>query len=1503
MGVGIEDASMFHCMKTGRIPPIANHKETDPELGNLNLSKGGDYSNIQYGLRFAAGFGSQMALSLVRKWPVVGERIDGQRFLAWNRSLANTEDVVMRILDNKLVAYINGDDRLHGGVQGEPWPITAAWEGKPSEVIPPPLPDPVQATPLVVEPTVQPVSVVPSPASKDIDLVSTVIEVVVNHTGYPADFVELDQDLEGELGIDTVKQAEIMADIRERFALPLDEEFVLSDYPTLTHMIGYIQKMTTGGTPLPIVTPLVASAVSEASAAPTPVDIPVEVPQIESNEQLVNLVVEVVVQHTGYPADFVELDQDLEGELGIDTVKQAEIMADIREQFTLPLDEDFVLSDYPTLNHMIGYIQRMQGGSPMVKSTPTSAVAAPSPIPAQPMTVPSPLPAVEVIEDSDLTSIVVEVVVQHTGYPSDFIELDQDLEGELGIDTVKQAEIMADIRERFTLPLDEEFVLSDYPTLNHMIGYIQRMKGGAPAPMAPVASAPVTPVQPATVTPQPSTPTVVALAPSTADSNIQEQLIEVVVRHTGYPNDFIELDQDLEGELGIDTVKQAEIMADVRDLFELPLDEDFVLSDHPTLNHFTAYIHRMKGSSAVEAPSASAVTEAVPVAMAPVIEPVVAGIERQENCRRWQVEVEGCPGTSSLLALEGTIVVTDDGWGIAEAFCQRVEARGMRAVRIGFESEIRDMSSHQEAGRTVYRADPANPEHLALVCKELEQLDVAGLVHMAPMKLAGASWGDDTQPSSQIALSAHGYFSLLQGLDAHLASRKDGLVASVTAMDGRHGNIGERFNSVQCAASGVTKSYYFEQTHLRMRALDLHPELILDADQAAEHIDSDLFEIGGEIEIGLDRDGRRWTLVAFAEDLEKEMTPLQSDDTWIVSGGGSGVTAASIIGVACNSLNAGAHFALLGRSTLLEETETWVEWSTSRLDEQKNALREELMAASESGKVTMVEWNTAWQKYSRSRDVYITIKTIQETGNDASYHSVDVMDTDGLKQLGASLGRPITGIIHGAGLEDSKLVASKDYNVFDKVIRVKIDGWHSLLSAVEASSGELRFASCFTSVSGRFGNNGQTDYSAANSVLDAEMARLTASGSCRAVAIAWTGWRDVGMATRGSFQAVFDAAGIDTISVEKGVEIFVDEALRGGKRRVLGCGNLGTMDAFDAFREAPLRLPAEMTSIIADPFRFPFIDKVLSVDERQSLTTQTTLSVAEHPFLSDHAIDGVPYHPGVMALEMFAENALLLRPSACLAGFENVSFGLPVKLLKGEMAVRVHAELIRGDGEMSWIACRLLSDLSNSKGEVFGEREHHKAIVRVVESREDLGPFLQSEVEALPQLGTPALGELVELPSFIYRRYFHGPRFQSHGGVLRGIGDAETPGADGIALMRHQLPKLDQFALEAQGEVVLLESLPMLIEAGFQNAGLVAMESEGFSSLPVGIEWSSMLRVPERNEVLRMRSLRTAVEDAGITVHDVVVVGDDDAPVIALKGLRLKSMAPVPEGESFTLER
>ena len=120
-------------------------------------------------------------------------------------------------------------------------------------------------------------------------------------------------------------------------------------------------------------------------------------------------------------------------------------------------------------------------------------------------------------------------------------------------------------------------------------------------------------------------------------------------------------------ELGIDTVKQAEIMAEIRDRFALPVDEDCVLSDHPTLNHFTAYITKMQGGASVSVPAE------VDAPTSPASPQPIASQSTVEGTRRWQIEVEDCPGTPSLLDVSGTVLVTDDGWGIAEAFCRRME--------------------------------------------------------------------------------------------------------------------------------------------------------------------------------------------------------------------------------------------------------------------------------------------------------------------------------------------------------------------------------------------------------------------------------------------------------------------------------------------------------------------------------------------------------------------------------------------------------------------------------------------------------------------------------------------------------------------------------------------------------------------------------------------------------------------------------------------------------------
>ena len=65
MGTGIEDVVAVKALETGCVPPVANFKEVDPELGPLNLSKGGAYP-VEYALRLGAGFGSQISMTLLR---------------------------------------------------------------------------------------------------------------------------------------------------------------------------------------------------------------------------------------------------------------------------------------------------------------------------------------------------------------------------------------------------------------------------------------------------------------------------------------------------------------------------------------------------------------------------------------------------------------------------------------------------------------------------------------------------------------------------------------------------------------------------------------------------------------------------------------------------------------------------------------------------------------------------------------------------------------------------------------------------------------------------------------------------------------------------------------------------------------------------------------------------------------------------------------------------------------------------------------------------------------------------------------------------------------------------------------------------------------------------------------------------------------------------------------------------------------------------------------------
>ena len=270
MGAGIEDVVAIKALETGIVPPVPNYKEPDPELGTLNLSLGGAYP-VNYALRLAAGFGSQIAMTLLRWTPMPDGRRRAPSELgyayrivdpaAWERWLADAAGRVGRhprggpppTADRRRRCPVRGSGRPGRACRPGRLRLDAG-SGRAARVAAARL-LPARGTPRR------------SPSAPAVDpLVAEVVGIVSEMTGYPPELLDVDLDLEADLGVDTVKQAEVFAAVRERFDVERDENLPLRDFPTLTHVIGWVRDKT-GIQP---VTAAPAPPPQPAAAAPPP---------------------------------------------------------------------------------------------------------------------------------------------------------------------------------------------------------------------------------------------------------------------------------------------------------------------------------------------------------------------------------------------------------------------------------------------------------------------------------------------------------------------------------------------------------------------------------------------------------------------------------------------------------------------------------------------------------------------------------------------------------------------------------------------------------------------------------------------------------------------------------------------------------------------------------------------------------------------------------------------------------------------------------------------------------------------------------------------------------------------------------------------------------------------------------------------------------------------------------------------------------------------------------
>ncbi|PRQ06478.1 type I polyketide synthase [Enhygromyxa salina] len=360
-----------------------------------------------------------------------------------------------------------------------------------------------------------------------------------------------------------------------------------------------------------------------------------------------------------------------------------------------------------------------------------------------------------------------------------------------------------------------------------------------------------------------------------------------------------------------------------------------------------------------------------------------------------------------------------------------------------------------------------------------------GVVDLRPLALAEPD-------NDQLRTSAHGpcleSLALIRGLLAHPAAP---LLASVSAGAIDLGEP-ERTVASPLAATvhGLLRVAAREHRELRAVAIDLAIPDVDVAPLAAELWArvSATAPARAELRVALRGDRRHVARLTRAPVEIRQMNPLDSAATYLVTGGTRGIGAQILAPLA----DAGARtLVAVGRSGELGDPEA-----------------EALVAQ------------------------------LRERGVRVELRAVDVSDPTAITQLltwiDAELG-PLRGVVHSAGLIDDGAVANLTAAQFERVFGPKLLGAHHLDRATRAR--ELDFFVLFSSAAAALASAGQANYVAANAYLDA-LAEDRRRAGCPATSIAWGAWADVGAAARFGVAERLQRRGMYGITSERGRDCF-----------------------------------------------------------------------------------------------------------------------------------------------------------------------------------------------------------------------------------------------------------------------------------------------------------------------------------------------------------------------------
>jgi acyl transferase domain-containing protein/NAD(P)H-dependent flavin oxidoreductase YrpB (nitropropane dioxygenase family)/NAD(P)-dependent dehydrogenase (short-subunit alcohol dehydrogenase family)/acyl carrier protein len=733
------------------------------------------------------------------------------------------------------------------------------------------------------------------------------------------------------------------------------------------------------------------------------------------------------------------------------------------------------------------------------------------------MSAPSPVVGVE--SHQNVRETLLAIVSERTGYPTDMLDPELDLEADLSIDSIKRVEIMGELAERMGLrrqlgskadALLEQ--LAAQKTLHAVTTWLHDHLPGTNVHMMSAAKGGVE---------------ARLNMPLPARLDSQQALLSIVSQRTGYPEDALDLDLDLEADLSIDSIKRLEIVGELSSklgLDSLLQDKDAALETLASLKTLRSIVEWLKTHAGGEAagPEAEVFDTDIPIAntISSPGEDVSegSGIPLVGLSKYVMKSVEAPDAIKGAPELSGKrFLITDDELGVASRLASRLDAHGAEVTVISFS------------------------EH-AVMPDDLEHVD--GLIHLFGLN------------QSARVRDVKRFFTLVRETLLHRASYL--LVAS--GMGGNFGYFQEQGGQLPsdfghgAGMAGMIKSVVKEWPEVKVHCVDL--DLTESADELAAYLEIELLAENPLTEVGY-RDGSRYLVkvVQSALPLTSEIDHLALDKESVIllTGGARGITAQLAVALARRY---GCQLELIGRSPLPRGEESEATLTAPDL----KSLRQVLVRNHPDLKPIEIE-----QQCSRilaAREIRQTFGDIEAAGGRVNYSAVDVRDIDAFGDFIEGLYRRhgcIDGVIHGAGVVEDKLLRHKTAESFQRVFDTKVRG---ALMIHKLIRDDVKFVVFFSSVAGAFGNRGQVDYASANDVLDKIAHALRARVKGRVLSVNWGPWAGTGMVSP-ELEREYARKGIGLIPVTEGVDALLQELQFGGKEDtqvVFMCATPESMD-------------------------------------------------------------------------------------------------------------------------------------------------------------------------------------------------------------------------------------------------------------------------------------------------------------------------------------------------------